>query len=148
MKLTAHHYLVYGLRMSGVVPLLPLYDNVVDRDNVTFTLSVENSVLCDVTPCGLVEICRLLEEPATSVFKVDDYSSLKMETVGLSETMGCLYQTAQCHNAQYNNLHSHRLDNLNQHKDGKKSSIGLCGRYLYLTGSNMKMEDVTGGWRK
>ena len=45
MKLTIHLHLVLRLRMSGAIPLHPLYLHGMHRDNFTFTSNAQSTVI-------------------------------------------------------------------------------------------------------
>jgi hypothetical protein len=61
-----------------------------------------------LTPCHLVEICHILEEPVFTV----QFSTLKLEAASSFEMLVSIYQTTQHHISENNDLNSNCCDNL------------------------------------
>jgi len=61
-------------------------------------VSLQLAVFWYVTPCNLIEICRLLEELVCPIFRVGDWSgrdaTLKVATTHSSEISEHFYQTS------------------------------------------------------
>jgi hypothetical protein len=64
-----------------------------------------------LTPCHLVEICHISEEPVFTM----QFSTLKLDTASSFEMLVSIYQTTQHHILENNDLNSHCCDNLRSH---------------------------------
>jgi hypothetical protein len=83
------------------------------RFGVLTAASMKFTVFWDVAPCSLVEIYRLLEVLAASIFRA---IALMMEAVSIFETSVNFYQITRRNIPEDSNLHTRRRENLKSHQ--------------------------------
>jgi hypothetical protein len=75
------------------------------RCEVLTTANIKIPICLDVPPCSLVEGTNVLEEPAASIFKVQE--SYKMEAECCAEMLVTVYQTTRGHIPEDGDLRSY-----------------------------------------
>jgi hypothetical protein len=94
---------------TGVLPVLVKWPgHEYDKSSEASGEVNSTSLFCVHSPLRLHD----REAIAASIFSTDDSPTLKMEAVGLSETLAILYQTSRREIPQDRNFYSHRRESL------------------------------------